>query len=408
MVNSVELSEIALLLNGDRSSNYPSDADFISYGVPFVNTGHLSDGKIDYSRVDYISKAKANSLSGAKIVAEDILLCLRGTLGKYAFVEKDGGAPASSLVVIRANKDKIVPRFLYYVVSSNIFQHQILIENNGSSQPNLSAKSVMGFRVPFPTKKEQQAVSNVLSDIDALIENLEKLIAKKEAVRNGTLQRLITGRVRLEGFSGEWVEINMAKHSKLKARIGWQGLTTSEYLTSGDAILVTGTDFCEGRVKWDGCHFVSWDRYQQDPNIQIVNGDVLLTKDGTIGKVALVDSLNRPATLNSGVFVIRPLKNAYSSRFLYYVLASSVFQEFLDKLVAGSTIVHLYQKDLVAFEFMAPPTYEEQEAIASVLYDMDGEIQTLKEKLDKYKLIKQGMMSELLTGRIRLIDKEDA
>lgn len=153
MVNNVELSEIALLLNGDRSSNYPSDADFISYGVPFVNTGHLSDGKIDYSRVDYISKAKANSLSGAKIVAEDILLCLRGTLGKYAFVEKDGGAPASSLVVIRANKDKIVPRFLYYVVSSNIFQHQILIENNGSSQPNLSAKSVMGFRVPFPTKK---------------------------------------------------------------------------------------------------------------------------------------------------------------------------------------------------------------------------------------------------------------
>ena len=216
MVNNVELSEIALLLNGDRSSNYPSDADFISYGVPFVNTGHLSDGKIDYSRVDYISKAKANSLSGAKIVAEDILLCLRGTLGKYAFVEKDGGAPASSLVVIRANKDKILPRFLYYVVSSNIFQHQILIENNGSSQPNLSAKSVMGFRVPFPTKKEQQAVSNVLSDIDALIENLEKLISKKRAIKQGAMQELLTGRRRLPGYEATtWTEYRLDQICKL-------------------------------------------------------------------------------------------------------------------------------------------------------------------------------------------------
>lgn len=329
----------------------------------------------------------------------DVLISAAGTLGRTVVYDgEEAYFQDSNIVWLDIDKSQISNDYLYHY-------YKVIkwTPSEGSTIARLYNGIITSTNVAVPPKPEQKAIAEALSDIDTLIVNLDKLIAKKEAVRNGTLQRMITGRVRLEGFSGEWVEINMAKHSKLKARIGWQGLTTSEYLSSGDAILVTGTDFCEGRVKWDSCHFVSWDRYQQDPNIQIVNGDVLLTKDGTIGKVALVDSLNRPATLNSGVFVIRPLKNAYSSRFLYYVLASSVFQEFLDKLVAGSTIVHLYQKDLVAFEFMAPPTYEEQEAIASVLYDMDGEIQMLKEKLGKYKLIKQGMMSELFTGRMRLV-----
>ena len=130
---------------------------------------------------------------------------------------------------------------------------------------------------------------------------------------------------------------------------------------------------------------------------------MLLTKDGTIGKVALVDGLAKPATLNSGVFVIRPINNSYSARFLYYVLSSSVFRTFLDELAAGSTIVHLYQKDLVKFDFYIPPTIEEQEAIATVIYDMEAEIIRLQAKLEKYRKIKSGMMDELLTGKVRLV-----
>ena len=214
---------------------------------------------------------------------------------------------------------------------------------------------------------------------------------------------LVTGKKRLDGFSGDWVKINLAKNSRLKARIGWQGLTTAEYLDEGYSYLITGTDFKDGRINWNGCHCVNYDRYVQDPNIQVSNGDLLLTKDGTIGKVAYISDLNRPATLNSGVFVVKPITDAYTAHFMFYVLESSVFKEFLQQLSAGSTINHLYQKDLVKFDLYVPPTTEEQEAIIGILCDMDLDIYKLEEKLSKYQKIKQGMMDELLTGKVRLV-----
>ncbi len=129
----------------------------------------------------------------------------------------------------------------------------------------------------------------------------------------------------------------------------------------------------------------------------------MLTKDGTIGKVAYVSDLTRPATLNSGVFLIKPITDAYTSHFMFYVLESSVFKDFLQQLSAGSTINHLYQKDLVKFDLYVPPTKEEQESIADILSDMDSDILKLEEKLSKYQKIKQGMMEELLTGKVRLM-----
>jgi type I restriction enzyme S subunit len=131
--------------------------------------------------------------------------------------------------------------------------------------------------------------------------------------------------------------------------------------------------------------------------------DVLVTKDGTIGKVALIANVPRPATLNSGVFVIRPIADAFYPEFFYYLLYSEVFAAFLDQLSAGSTINHLYQKDFVGFIYKTPPTIEEQAAIAAILFEMDREIATLEGKLAKVRALKQGMMQELLTGRIRLV-----
>ena len=214
---------------------------------------------------------------------------------------------------------------------------------------------------------------------------------------------LVTGKKRLDGFSGDWVKINLAKNSRLKARIGWQGLTTAEYLDEGYSYLITGTDFKDGRINWNGCHYVNYDRYVQDPNIQVSNGDLLLTKDGTMGKVAYVADLTRPATLNSGVFLVKPITDAYTAHFMFYVLESSVFKDFLQQLSAGSTINHLYQKDLVKFDLYVPPTKEEQEAIAAILFDMDSDIHKLEAKLEKYQKVKQGMMEELLTGKVRLV-----
>lgn len=314
----------------------------------------------------------------------------------------NGKFDAHQRVYVMSQFKDVLGKYFYYWFSKNFFA-EVAKYTAKSSVDSVRRQMIAGMVLPLPSTEEQQKIVGILSDIDTLITNLQKLIQKKKDIRRGTMQMLVTGKKRLEGFSGDWVKINLAKNSRLKARIGWQGLTTAEYLDEGYSYLITGTDFKDGRINWNGCHYVNYDRYVQDPNIQVSNGDLLLTKDGTIGKVAYISDLNRPATLNSGVFVVRPITDAYTAHFMFYALESSVFKEFLQQLSAGSTINHLYQKDLVKFDLYVPPTTEEQEAITGILFDMDLDIYKLEEKLSKYQKIKIGMIDELLTGKVRLV-----
>ena len=342
-------------------------------------------------------------VSRSRMVYEgDLILSNSMSYGRPYIMNIQGCVHDGWLVIQKY--DKAFDRdYLYYALSSNLTMQQYIAMAAGSSVQNLNKEKVAKVVLPKPEIPEQKKIAEILSDADVLITDLQKLIRKKKDIRQGTMQLLVTGKKRLNGYSGEWVKINLAKNSKLKARIGWQGLTTAEYLDEGYSYLITGTDFQDGQIKWNGCHFVNYDRYVQDPNIQVTDGDLLLTKDGTIGKVAYVTNLKRPATLNSGVFVVKPITDAYTAHFMFYVLESSVFKEFLQQLSAGSTINHLYQKDLVKFDLFVPPTIEEQEAISEILFDMDSEIHKLEDKLNKYEEVKQGMMEELLTGKVRLV-----
>lgn len=198
-----------------------------------------------------------------------------------------------------------------------------------------------------------------------------------------------------------WKMYSIGKDCSVKARIGWQGLTTSEYLQTGHYGLITSTDLIEGKVNWDTCVFVSEERYKQDTNIIVKNGDVLVSKDGTIGKVAVVSNLQYPTTLNSGVFVIRTKNEKITQEGLGLVFISPYFKDFIKRLTAGSTIVHLYQKDIVNFTFPIP-TLPEQHHIASALTSIDNLISSLGKLIEKKKNIKQGAMQQLLTGKIRL------
>ncbi|MBS7836295.1 restriction endonuclease subunit S [Wohlfahrtiimonas chitiniclastica] len=200
----------------------------------------------------------------------------------------------------------------------------------------------------------------------------------------------------------DWGKLSIGKNAILHARIGWQALTTAEYMSVGDYFLVTGTDFDAGTVNWDRCCFVSEWRFRQDTKIQLKQDDVLITKDGTIGKIGFVDSLKKQATLNSGIFVIRPKNNVFIPKYLFYVLTSHFFKEFINRITAGSTIVHLYQKDFVEFEFYVPKSLTEQTAIANALSDVDALIAKLEKLIVKKEAIKTGAMQQLLTGRTRL------
>ncbi|AXV82303.1 restriction endonuclease subunit S [Ralstonia solanacearum] len=275
---------------------------------------------------------------------------------------------------------------------------------NHNDLPLVTQSILHAVPIALPsTKVEQQAIAEALSDTDALIEALEQLLAKKRQIKQGAMQELLTGRKRLPGFAGKWDKKRLGDCATLKARIGWQGLTAAEYKEDGEFFLVTGTEFSNGYINWDSCFFVDESRYKQDKNIQLRLHDVLITKDGTIGKIALVNELPLPATLNSGVFVIRPFDKEFDPEFFYHLLCSEIFAGFLVQLSAGSTINHLYQKDFVGFVFHAPDCIAEQTAIATLLSDMDAEISELEAKLTKARGIKQGMMQQLLTGKIRLI-----
>lgn len=331
----------------------------------------------------------------------DVLISASGTIGRTVIFD---GSPAyfqdSNIVWLDLNREKIGNDYLYHY-------YQIIkwASPEGTTISRLYNDVIRSTNIAVPpTKAEQTEIATALSDVDALIMQLEKLITKKRQIKQGAMQTLLNPFDKNGLLKDGWKEQRLGDAATLKARIGWQGLTTSEYLKTGDYFLITGTEFKNGFIDWDSCHYVEQERYKQDRNIQINPNDVLVTKDGTIGKSAFIHSVPKPATLNSGVFVIRPINKSFHPEFFYYVLMSDIFTQFLTQLCAGSTINHLYQKDFVHFKFYTPKTIEEQKEIAQIFSDMDDEIHLLSKKLEKTRRLKQGMMQSLLTGQIRLID----
>ncbi|WP_138973954.1 MULTISPECIES: restriction endonuclease subunit S [Pseudoalteromonas] len=190
-----------------------------------------------------------------------------------------------------------------------------------------------------------------------------------------------TREVIIEDFPEHWALTRIKFNSLVKARVGWHGLKSDDFTEVGP-YLVTGSDFKGKFIQWKNCYHCDEERYEQDPYIQLTNGDLLITKDGTIGKVALVSQLNGKATLNSGVFVVRPLRSDYTTKYYYWLLLSRAFTDFVDYYKTGSTIAHLYQETFVNFKYPLP-LYEEQQKIASFLDHETAKIDTLIAKQEK-------------------------
>lgn len=371
---------------------------------PYIRVTDMRRGTVSLSEIKYVPVDASPAIKRYRIFKEDIFISVAGTLGIVGKIppELDGAnltENADRITNICCSQD-----FLLHVLLSPLIQGTIDSLRTVGAQPKLALTRIRRFLIPLPaTRAEQEAIATALGDTNALIESLEQLLGKKRRIKQGAMQELLTGKKRLPGFTGEWEVKRLRTTAVLKARIGWQGLTTAEYRESGEYYLVTGTEFEEGRIDWSRCHYVDESRYRQDKFIQLKKHDVLVTKDGSIGKIALVAELPGPATLNSGVFVIRPVGEAFHAQFFYYLLCSKVFEDFLAQLSAGSTISHLYQKDFIGFSYRTPATVKEQVAIADLLSDLDAELAALEAKVVKARELKQGMMQELLTGRIRLV-----
>lgn len=380
-------------------------ADLVRKGEGAItfSPSDIYDQRISYKDCDYISWVKYTESPEIQVKEGDILFCKTASIGKCAQIWDLKEKATINPQFVLLNDFKCNSSLLYYMLAFSSFQNRVLVITGGSTIPTISQEAMKKQLIPIPdAPEEQRRIADTLLSIDKIIGALDEAIAKKRQIKEGLMQQLLTGKTRLPRFSGEWLPKNLGKSALIKARIGWQGLTTKEYLDSGDYYLITGTDFKDGRIDWKNCHYVTRDRFEQDPYIKIQKHDVLVSKDGTIGKVAYLDDIPGPGTLNSGVFVIRSKDKQISQRYLAKVFVSKYFDDFIDSIVAGSTIVHLYQKDIVKFDFMVPPSIEEQEQVCDFLEGVDKEIICLESKRDKYASLKQGMMQELLTGKTRL------
>jgi len=204
-----------------------------------------------------------------------------------------------------------------------------------------------------------------------------------------------TPKIRFKGFTDDWEQRKLSELTTMHARIGWQNLRTSEFLDSGDYMLITGTDFQEGVIDYSTCHYVEKERYDQDKNIQIKNGSILITKDGTLGKVAYVQGLMMPATLNAGVFnVTIKNENIMDGKYLFQYLKAPFLMDYVSKKATGGTIKHLNQSILVDFP-VAMPKREEQVKISRYFTALDNLITLHQRKCDETKQLKKFMLQKM-------------
>lgn len=384
--NAPVLAEISDFENGKAHEQFIDDkGDYIVVNSKFISTE---------GRVAKFSKENLSPLTRGDIAIVMSDIPNGKALAKCFFIDKDNRYTLNQRIgCIKPNAD-MDNDYLFYKLNRNKY---FLAFDSGSGQTNLKKSEILACPLALPpTKDEQTAIATAIKNADELIRQLEKQLIKKRNIRVGAMQELLKPKA-------DWIENTLGETATLKARIGWQGLTTSEYRKTGEYYLITGTEFENGFIDWSSCFYVDEERYKQDRNIQVKEHDVLVTKDGTIGKIALIKSVPKPATLNSGVFVIRPIADSFHPEFFYYLLLSEIFLQFLAQLSAGSTINHLYQKDFVTFKYFTPKIIDEQKHIAKILSDMDNEIGKLETKLKKYKMMKQGMMQNLLTGKIKLV-----
>lgn len=399
----VELGEYNLI----TSSKRVFEKEWENRGVPFFRTRDIvsfhskeeQNDKLFISEETYRNKVM---VSGAPHKG-DLLVTGVGSIGIPFLIENDNKIYFKDGNIIWIKKgDFFHPKYLYYLFLSSKIKNQILNLSGFTTVGTFTIQNAKKLKIPIPPLEEQKVIADTLMTFDKHIENLENLIEKKKMIRDGAVEDLMTGKTRLDGFDDEWEEVGFSDVVIPKARIGWQGLKKEEYLQSGYSYLISGTDFNNGTISFDGISFVTKERFDLDVNIQVCSGDVLVTKDGTIGKVAIVPNINKKATLNSGVFVFKTNKKL-KKYFLYWILRSSMFEKFISELSAGSTIKHLYQKDLKRFSLYIPTGIKEQQAIADILTSMDDEIENLEKEKAKIEKIKAGAMDDLLTGRVRLI-----
>lgn len=367
---------------------------------------------------DVISMKSGESITAERITSEGKFPCfggngLRGYTttfthdGSYTLVGRQGALcgnvtfvsgrfyASEHAIVVTPKKETDIKFMSYVLYDMNLNQY-----SESSAQPGLSVKKLLELEYPIPQNKEEQtAIAEALSDIDSLISSLQKLIEKKNAIKQGVMQELLTGKKRLPGFSGEWSKQQLGDICNI-VNGGTPSTSIAEFW-NGKILWCTPTDItsCSTKYIYTTESKITESGLKASSATLLPKGALLLCSRATIGEVRIAGNT---ICTNQG-FKSLVVHQNISNEWLYYMVHVLKFN-MLEKAI-GSTFLEISKKDLAELDIIVPE-FTEQKAIAQVLSDMDSEIELLEKKLAKYQQIKQGMMQELLTGRIRLVDAD--
>ncbi len=378
-------------------------------GIVLFRNQNIKPGHLDDSDILHISESYEATFKNKRLRAGDLLTARTGYPGTTAIVpQKHEGAQSFTTLIIRPRKGAVDSTYLCCFINSEIGQLYFAQNQIGGGQKNVNAGSLKHLQVPLPpTRVEQEAIAEALTDADALIESLEQLLAKKRLLKQGAMQELLTGKKRLPGFSSAWETVQLGK---LGTTYG--GLTgkSKRHFGTGSAKYITFMNIMSNVVV-DSTTFESVDVQPTESQNSVCKGDLFFNGSSEtpeeVGMCSVLTKDARSVFLNSFCFGYRLRDpNRADGLYLAYYFRSQQGRELLKSLAQGATRYNLSKTALMKTQFELP-VLQEQISIAAVLSDMDGEINALEAKLTKARHLKQAMMQELLTGKIRLVPPVD-
>jgi len=358
-------------VNGGTPSTM--NKDYWTGNIPWVTGADIVNQRVGNVR-RFITNEAVKDSSTNIIRKGNLLVVSRTGVGKLAIAPFDL-AISQDLTGVFTDESVLIPEYLFRYFDFN--QKVLYSQNQGTSIQGITRETLSETRIPVPSVHEQTAIATALSDADSLIENLEKLIAKKRDIKKGVMQELLTGRKRLAGFNGKWKDIKLSDIAEVR-----KGQLITEKTALAGNIPVIG-----GGVAPSYYH----NQYNREANTITISAS---------GANAGFIAFHKNPIFASDCSTIED-KSSYDIRFIYYSLQLS--QSKIFKLQTGGAQPHVYPEQLKVFKLLFPETKAEQTAIANIISDLDFEIMALGEKLYKYKMIKQGMMQVLLTGKIRIL-----
>ncbi|HCC42783.1 MAG TPA: restriction endonuclease subunit S [Alteromonas macleodii] len=406
------LKEFATFGGGTTPPRSAYERYYSNGSHPWVKTLDLNNSIINVTE-EKITSLALSEVSIVKHPKGTVLVAMYGgfnQIGRTGLLAEDS-AINQALVAIRP-QHRLSSNYLLFNLNYNV-EYWKLVASSSRKDPNITSNDVKNYPLCLPPVEEQNAIANVLSDVDALIAGLEKLIAKKQAIKTATMQQLLTGRTRLPEFAnhpdgttkgykqtelGEIPE-DWEIHSLSKICDVRDGTHDSPKYRDNGVPLVTSKNIVDDILDLRNVSLISLeDAFEIDKRSKVDKGDIIMSMIGTIGSAVLLT--DDPKFCIKNVALFKP-KGVFGEYFIHFI-RSSFFQDCLEDSMDGGIQKFVSLGTLRNMKIVLP-IRKEQTAIANILSDMDEEIQSLQQRLDKTRQIKQGMMQELLTGKTRLI-----